>query len=49
MFSPCLHGFFPGSLASSQSPNTCRLTGDSKLAVSVNVSMMVVCLCMSAL
>ncbi len=34
--SPCLHGFPLSSPASSHSPNTCRLTGDSKLSVGVN-------------
>lgn len=37
-FSPCLHGFPPGALTSSHSLNTCRLIGDSKLPVDVNVS-----------
>ncbi len=31
-------GFSPGSSASSHNPKTCRLTGDSKLPVGVNVS-----------
>ncbi len=38
MFSSCLRGFSPGTPASSHNPKTCRLTGDSKLPVGVNVS-----------
>jgi len=38
MFSPCQRGFPPGAPASSHSPKTCRLIGDSKLSVGVNVS-----------
>ncbi|KAL7383383.1 hypothetical protein ABVT39_009534 [Epinephelus coioides] len=38
MFSPCQCGFPPGAPASSHSPKTCRLIGDSKLSVGVNVS-----------
>ena len=38
MFSPCQRGFPPGAPASSHSPKTCRLIGDSKLPVGVNVS-----------
>jgi len=38
MFSPCQCGFSPGAPASSHSPKTCRLIGDSKLSISVNVS-----------
>ena len=38
MFSSCQRGFSPGAPASSHSPKTCRLIGDSKLSVGVNVS-----------
>ncbi len=38
MFSSCLCGFPLGALASSHSPNTCRLIVDSKLPGGVNVS-----------
>jgi len=38
MFSLCQRGFPPGAPASSHSPKTCRLIGDSKLSVGVNVS-----------
>ncbi len=38
MFFPCLPGFPSGTPASSHSPKTCRLIGDSKLPVGVNVS-----------
>ncbi len=34
----CLRGFSPGTPASSHNPKTCRLIGDSKLPVGVNVS-----------
>ncbi len=37
-FSSCLCGFSPGTPASSRNPKTCRLIGDSKLPVGVNVS-----------
>lgn len=38
LFSPCLCGFSPGTLASSHGPKTCeiRFIGDFKLAVGVN-------------
>ncbi len=38
MFSSCLHGFSPGTAISPHSPKTCRLIGDCKLSVGVNVS-----------
>jgi len=38
MFSLCQRGFSLGTPASSHSPKTCRLIGDSKLSVGVNVS-----------
>ncbi len=38
MFFSCLCGFSLGTPASSHNPKTCRLIGDSKLPVGVNVS-----------
>ncbi len=38
VFFECLRRFPAGAPASSQSPKTCRLIGDSKLPVGVNVS-----------
>lgn len=38
MFSPCLHGFSPGTLApSEQFKDIIKLSGDSKLLICVNV------------
>ena len=42
MFSSCLHGFSPGTPASSHNPKTCKICY-SKLFVGVNVSVAVVC------
>ena len=47
MFSPCMRGFSPGTLASSHCPKNMhvRLIGDSKLSLGVIVSVcVVVCL-----